>query len=47
MKGLEIREKIKGKDSIDVAASLNNIPSVYDDQGKPDLIWPLKTILNV
>jgi hypothetical protein len=37
MKGLEIREKIKGKDSLDVAASLNNIASVYDDQGKSDL----------
>jgi tetratricopeptide (TPR) repeat protein len=37
MKCLEIREKIKGKDSLDVAASLNNIAGVYDDQGKSDL----------
>jgi hypothetical protein len=30
---LQIKEKIKGKDSTDVATTLNNIGSVYDSSG--------------
>jgi len=30
---LDIKTKIKGKDSIDVATTLNNIGSVYDSKG--------------
>jgi hypothetical protein len=30
---LEIKEKIKGKDSIDCAIALNNIGLFYDNQG--------------
>ena len=32
-RSLEIKIKIKGKDSIDVATTLNNIGSVYDSLG--------------
>jgi tetratricopeptide (TPR) repeat protein len=30
---LTIKERIKGKDAIDCAGTLNNIGSVYDDKG--------------